>query len=160
MKNIKQWIWIQIFLCAFLTAPLVHADETPTASDDKESFFQKRRQEWEKKIQEVYDQLNLTDEQKKKLEANKAGHRDTMKALFEKMRSYRQALNDELMKPDLNMGHINEIQAQVKTLQAEITDHRLNSILEVRAILTPEQFAKFISLMEKQKMRSKFSEEK
>jgi len=99
----------------------------------------------------IYDKLDLTTEQKKQLEANKVRDREVMKASFEKMKSYRETLKTELMKPELDMVKINNIQSQIKTLQAEMLDNRLNSILKVRKILTPEQFTKFISHVNKRK---------
>ena len=107
----------------------------------------------EKRNQEIYTQLSLTDEQKKQLEDNKQKNREKRKALFEKMRSYKDALNKELMKSNLDVNKINVIQAQFKVLQSQMTDERLNSILEVRRILTPEQFAKFVLLMDQHKRK-------
>lgn len=103
------------------------------------------------KSQEIYNQLNLTDDQKKLLEASRAKNKEGMKALFEKMKSCRDALNSELIKPNLNMAKIDEINSQLKAAQAQLIDERLASIIEVRKILTVEQFAKFLLLNEKRK---------
>ena len=96
-------------------------------------------------------ELNLTDQQKKQLEENKSKNMELMKATFEKIKSSREALKAELMKPQLDMKKINDAQAQIKALQAQMTDNHLNSILEVRKILSREQFEKFISIMDKHK---------
>lgn len=108
----------------------------------------------EKKFDEFFGQLNLTEEQKQQLKENKASHREKNKSSFEQAKSYREAMKNELMKPELDMSKIYEIHSQLKTLHAQMADDRLSSILEVRKILTPEQFSKFISLMEER--RSKF----
>ena len=156
--DLRKFIFIFIPLCSLFAMPVVHAN-SDTASE-RSSFSRERQERMEKKIQEIYNQLNLTDEQKKQLEDNKLKHQETRRASFEKMRSYKDALNQELMKADLDMNKINEIQSQLKALQSEMADARLNSILEVRKILTPEQFAKFISLMEKHKREESSAEEK
>jgi len=101
------------------------------------------------RIQEIYSQLNLTDDQKKRLEANKQQHRAIMGNTRQEMKTDKESLQQELMKPQLNMPKINQIHNQVKSLQDQMEDGKLSSILAVRAILTPEQFSKFVSLMHK-----------
>ena len=102
-------------------------------------------------IQEIFNQLNLTDDQKKQLDANKQQHRAIMQGSHQEMKTNREAFLHELMKAQLDMPKINKIHNQIKSLQSRMEDNRLNSILAVRAILTPEQFSKFISLMHKHK---------
>ena len=143
MKNFKNFAVVCMVVSGFLIAPVVHADEG-----------------WKGMHEKIYAQLKLTDEQKKKLEDNKTKHHGQKEGTFKKMRSLREALKQELMKPALDMNKINEIQAQIKASQAQMADDRLNHILEVRAILTAEQFAKFTALMEKRKHGSQGKEEK
>lgn len=99
----------------------------------------------------IFKELNLTAEQKKLLDENKAGHREAAKGLFEETKKYRDALSQEIEKPAVDMNKINQIQSQLKALQGKMADERLSSILEVKKILTPEQFAKFSSSMKRQK---------
>ncbi len=143
MKDLKNFAVACMVVSGFLAAPVVHADEG-----------------WKGVHEKIYAQLKLTDEQKKKLEDNKAKHHEQKGGAFKKMRSLREALKQELMKPALDMNKINDIQAQIKAFQAQMADDRLNHILEVRGILTAEQFAKFNALMEKHKQGSKQREEK
>ena len=119
-----------------------------------------KHERMEKKAQEIYAKLGLTDQQKKQLEDNRQKNRDQKKALFEKMHSLKEALNEELMKPSLDMGKVGEVQAQTKALQAQMSDARVNSVLEVRKILTPEQFVKFSSLMKKHRSESGWGQKK
>ena len=44
------------------------------------------------------------------------------------------------MKPRLDTPKINAVHDQIKSLQNQMEDGKLSSILAVRAILTPEQF--------------------
>ena len=103
------------------------------------------------RIQEIYSQLNLTDEQKKQLEVNKEQHRAIMQSARQEMKIEREAFQQELMKGQLDLPKINKIHNQIKSLQSRMEDDRLSSILAVRAILTPEQFLKFVNLMHKHK---------
>ena len=99
------------------------------------------------RIQEIYSQLNLSDSQKKLLEANKQQHREKVKSLHQEMKIEKEALHGELMKSQLDMLKINGLHGQIKALQSQMEDVRLGSILAVRTILTPEQFSKFVGLM-------------
>ena len=69
------------------------------------------------RIQEIYSQLNLTDDQKKQLEANKQQHRAKMESARQEMKTNKEALQEELMKPQLDMPKINAIHEQIKALQ-------------------------------------------
>ena len=132
-----------VVICGLVLLPVIgaHGEE---ASFPRHEAFSKKRAEWRKeKGQEIFAQLNLTEEQKQQLKKNRSNHREKMKASFEQMRSYKQALRQELMKAELDMGKINQIQSQTKALQGQMADERLESILEVRKVLTPEQFAQF-----------------
>ena len=158
ISNLCYSILVCIVITGIFTVPYVYAGELNPKGGEDFSKFKDMHQRMEKKVQEIYDQLNLTDEQKKQLESNKLKNKDSRKSGFENMRSLKETLNQELMKPDLDMNKINEIQAQMKSYQSQMGDERLNSILEVRKILTPEQFSKFLTLMEKNR-HDKFSGE-
>ena len=119
------------------------------------AYAQEKRPEHAKKM---FEQLNLSDKQKQAMEANKAAHRGKMKQNLEKIKALKEELSTELIKPKLEMGKVNALQKQFKALQAQLADDRLNSILEVRKILTPDQFAKFISLVKEHEKRYHFKE--
>lgn len=148
--DFKKILCALVFFSGLLVTQLIYAENPGNSTNEKTGDLHKRHA-WEEKTREIYSQLNLTDEQKNQLEENKKNNRDQKKALYDQMRSLKDALNQELMKPELNMDKVNEIRSQVKALQTQISDDRLNSILEVRKILTPEQFTKFNSLMEERK---------
>ena len=157
--SLRMWICILILALSFSAAPAAQANDKSNVASDHSHFFRKRGEDMWKKIQEIYNQLDLTEDQRKLLEDNKSQSREQMKTSFGKKRSLRESLRQELMKPNLDMNKINDLQSQLKTNHSEMTDHRLNSILEVRKILSPEQFAKFLSLLEDYK-RERFLEEK
>jgi Spy/CpxP family protein refolding chaperone len=131
------------------------------------------RGKWSEKMEAKRDgffkELGLNEEQKKALKANKEKHRQEKKALFEDMHAKMKLIREELQKENLDMGKVNQIQAELKATQAKMLDQRLAHILEVRKILTPEQFKKFSEKMEKsrdsfghgdKKMHKKDKEEK
>ena len=124
---------------------LVQAQNTPGSEGPSQKWHSGQR------IQEIYSQLNLTDDQKKQLEVNKQQHRAKMESARQEIKADKETLKEELMKPRLDMPKINAIHDQIKSLQNQMEDGKLNSILAVRAILTPEQFSKFVNLMHKHK---------
>ena len=103
------------------------------------------------RMHEIFRQLDLTDTQKQALEANKQENRSRIQQARQEMKSIRQSLQQEIMLPELNMARINELHARSKVLMAQMEDEKLNSILSVRTILTPAQFAKFVDLMHRHK---------
>ena len=143
MICLRKLLFVYALILSFLAVPAAYAADNGSTPEKPGSSHK-----WHKKAKEIYSQLNLTDQQKKQIEANKSNDKAQAKALFENIKSNRQALKQELMKPQLDMAKINDLQSQNKTLQAQMIDNRLNSILAVRNILTPEQFSKFLSLMD------------
>jgi len=143
MTKFKKVLFVFIGLYMFAALSLAYAQGGPDTDRDvpKRHFGQQ--------IQKVFDQLNLTDDQKKSLESNKQEHRAKMERNHQEMKANQEALRAELMLPGLNMPKINEIHNKIKALQSQMEDDKLSSILVVRAILTPEQFVKFGALMRK-----------
>ena len=107
----------------------------------------------EMKKQEMYKELGITEEQKKKLEENKDKNRQEMKEMFKAMKEKREALSDEIQKEKIDMAKIVKINTELKDLQGKMSDRKLATILEVRKILTPEQFKKFSAKMDDHKKK-------
>ena len=131
--------WSRLAVCSLLCAALV----VPVWAEKEYAEQQGPGGRFKK----MYSRLNLTGEQRQAMEKNKAEHREKMKADFEKVKALKEELNAELMKPKLDMGKIGSLQKQFKALQGKLADDRLGSVLAVRKILTPEQFAKFVKTM-------------
>lgn len=110
------------------------------------------REEMRAKMQEVFKQLNLSPEQEEQLQAHRKNHRGQTGEFRESLRAKRETLRNELQKEELNMGEIYKIHDELKGLHSKKADHRLEGILEVRKILTAEQFRKFCEL--RKEMRS------
>ncbi|MBF0505127.1 MAG: Spy/CpxP family protein refolding chaperone [Candidatus Omnitrophica bacterium] len=146
MTKLKRVLLSGFFLSVLSTACLVQADN-PSQADSL-----KTAKHGGVGIQEIFSQLNLTEPQKKQLEDNKTKHRNKMKIARQQREAYSKDLQQELMKPQLDMNKINDIHNQLKAQESKIADERLDSILTVRAILTSQQFSEFLSLMNKHKL--------
>lgn len=92
--------------------------------------------------EEMKKELGLTAEQDKKLEANKEAHRTEAKALHDAMKAKKDELKAAIAKPETTRAQVEPIVGELKALEAQMTDKRIDGIFAVKAILTPEQFAK------------------
>jgi Spy/CpxP family protein refolding chaperone len=106
-----------------------------------------------KKDEAVAKILNLTDEQKKQLENIRTKQKEGMKTVFEQMKSNREALDQEIIRPAPDMNKINELQNQLKVTQAQMIDSKLNAKLEIKKVLNHEQFVGLMTLERERKFR-------
>jgi len=118
-----------------------------TAPDPRNEKAFNRRMEAEQ--QQLYRELGLTEGQKKMLQENRNKHREKARALFAQARDKMDLIRQELQEDELDMERIYRINNELKNLQAQMFDDRLEDILEVRKILTPEQFEEFDAKMKK-----------
>ena len=96
--------------------------------------------------------LNLSEDQEKQLKDIRQKQKEAMKSIFEQMKSNREAFEAEIVKATPDMSKINDIQTQIKTIQSQMVDNHLNSILEIKKIMTPEQFAGYMALEKEEEM--------
>ncbi len=99
----------------------------------------------------IFKELNLTAEQSAKLAQNRQAQRQEMLALRSAMKEKQEKLQQELKNPAATKATVEPLVTEIKSLQAQLIDHRVNGIFAVKEILTPEQFAKFQQLTEKRK---------
>ena len=103
----------------------------------------------------IMNQLNLTDEQKEKLKANKQEHREEIKQMQGYLKDHRQSLKEELESPDADKNRINNIITEMKETEGKLMYLRTVGILETKEILTPEQFEKLQSFHKQAKQKRK-----
>lgn len=94
-------------------------------------------------FKEISKELNLTPEQEEELKNHKALRREEMKELRKRIDEAKEELGKELEKQEFDMDRINQLNSELKAAQSEKQDYSLNSILDVRKILTPEQYKRF-----------------
>ena len=131
------------FKCAIIVLGLLMC--LPSAYAGKERDPAKKQAN----IQKVLQQLNLTNEQNEKLKEHRIKHRQKAKQLSEDIQVKRKKLAEELQKSEPDTKKVKQIHSELKKLKAIKADHRLEGILEVRKILTTEQYSKFIELRRK-----------
>ncbi len=104
------------------------------------------REKMKAKMLEVFKQLDLSPEQEKQLQAHRKNHRGQAGEFHKSLKAKKDAMRNELQKEELNMEEIYKIHNELKSMLSQKADHRLEGILEVRKILTAEQFRKFCEL--------------
>ena len=99
----------------------------------------------------IFKELNLTEEQQKMMKQNRTEQRQETEELFKSIKEERAKLQQALQDPSVTKDKVELIVAKIKSLEGEMVDNRVNGIFKVKEILTPEQYAKFNEMMEKQK---------
>ncbi len=103
-------------------------------------------------FREMTKELNLSAEQIHRIEENRRQHMEEGRRLMDEMMRNRDELRRELARVEPDMEKISLAQQRIKLLLAVEEDSRLQGILDLKKILTPEQFAAFNRKME-EKMR-------
>ena len=108
--------------------------------------------------QDFMKELNLSPEQKSQITKQQDMNKEKVSELRDKMRAKRLELKQELEKPTVDTNKINAIIADIKTLMGEQLDFRVNNILAMKQILTPEQFKKLQDMKEGKHKKGKTKE--
>ena len=128
-----------VALSLFLAAPCVFASAMiPSQKDTAVKEDGAARQK-------LYADLKLTKEQEALLAQNRSKRKEETSALFTQMRENMATMRQALEADTLDMQKIQQVNGKLKEIQAKVIDSRLEGILEVRKILTSEQFKKFLT---------------
>ena len=95
---------------------------------------------------------NLTPEQHAKVRAILSAHRSTARPLIEQLRSAQQELGAKLLAPGtVQTGDIEPLLLRISQLRDSLALDSAKAVLEVRAVLTPEQLARAAQTRERLK---------
>ncbi len=140
--NIKQLAYSTGIIVVMLLASNVYSQPTVYNPTGHEAM----REKMQARMLEVLKQLDLSPEQEKQLKTQRNKHREQKKEMHENIKAKRDEMKTELQKQELNMAKINKINSELKSIKSINADYKLEGILEVRSILTTEQFTKFMEL--------------
>jgi len=107
------------------------------------------QQRGDKQKEHILKELNLTPEQQQKLEENRKAQRQEIEKLSVALKEKQAKLKEALKNPAVTKVTVEPLANEMKSLQAQLVDHRINGIFAVKEILTPEQFVKFQQMIEK-----------
>jgi Spy/CpxP family protein refolding chaperone len=101
----------------------------------------------------IIEQLELNQEQTKKLQDQKQAQKIVMQEKFLEIKKLHNELDQEFLKPEPNEVRIKILVGEIKNIQAEIADKHFEGLFALREVLTQEQFKKMVTL--RQEMRGK-----
>ena len=135
-----------IYSLGIVGAMLLSSNVYSQSPEDRFNRLGEIRENIKARMLEAFKQLDLSPEQKKQLQTHRSNHREQAGEFRENLRAKKEAIRNELQKEELNVENIYKIHNEFKSLLSEKADHRLEGILEVRKILTAEQFRTFREL--------------
>ncbi len=96
----------------------------------------------------LIEQLNLTEDQKQKLSTIRQKYQDRLQSLREQIKTKHQELSN-MMAGNASVAQIRSQHQEILNLREQMGNIRLESMLEMREVLTPEQRTEFSQLMQK-----------
>ena len=105
----------------------------------------------EAEIDRLHQEIGLSAEQEAVLKKYRQEHRDQIHDLHGEIRDARNQIKEELQKTQFDPERVKALHEKIKSLKVQLEDKRLEGIMEVRGVLSPEQFARFMEIKEKYK---------
>jgi Spy/CpxP family protein refolding chaperone len=90
----------------------------------------------------IAKELNITDEQKDKLNEMMKEDMSRKKELRQVIRQKMEAIDEELLKENVDMNVINQLATEIQQTSADISKINIESKLKVRSVLSFEQYTK------------------
>lgn len=141
MKNAIKTIIGVIVILALAAGPAFAEGMGGCAAGHAKGCFKEKKEA-------VFKELNLTPEQDKLLKEAKAAHRTEMEELGKALKAKRDALQNALSAPGVTRKQVEPIASEIKSLEAQMVDRRIDGILKIKEILTPEQYQKLQGMKE------------
>jgi Spy/CpxP family protein refolding chaperone len=134
----RTWLFIVVTLVALQTGARAQAPKKATEQKANAPAAQTAAQQ-----AGLFGDLNLTQQQKDKLAADRKQNQEKLRQLREQLRTRRQELNSELNKTPLDKKKIARLAADITRITGQVLDVRIQSAIALKETLTKEQFARF-----------------
>lgn len=145
----KRGMWLVVIVIAAMvcsTAVSYAGGAKPDAQDETKHAA---------RFEKMTKDLGLAPDQKAALEKDRNEFMAKAKDLREKIREVRTSLKSELDKAATDMAKVNGLVADLKNLIGQQIQYRIDKVMAMKKILTPEQFTKMKSTMESRKKEFK-----
>ncbi len=109
-----------------------------------------------KMIDKMFNGLDLTIGQREELKDYFRKAEKGRKEIKARIRSVRKSLHKELGKPGPAPAKLDVLVDMLKEASVDSVDHRVNSMMRLREILTPEQYKRFMEKREHRRSGKKF----
>lgn len=96
----------------------------------------------EERMKNLNKELELTAEQQGQIKKQRNEQRKKNKQLGDKLRVKKTQLREELEKQDIDKSKVSGLVAEIKTLLGNQLEQRVENVLSMKEMLTPEQFKK------------------
>ena len=94
------------------------------------------------RLHKLSEELGLTDEQKQKLKDIRQQETEASKAKREVLKTARKALGDALTAQDSTPAQLTALNEKLAQAKLDVMRAQFSKLLEMRAVLTPEQLSK------------------
>jgi Spy/CpxP family protein refolding chaperone len=138
---------VMVVLSVFLAAGTVEAATKKPAAAGGSSKVELFKAEAEK----VMNEMNLPLAKKARLKVIGDEFLGRERSINTALRAKKANLKKELEKDDPSRAEADRLSGEIKALQSEQLDNRVENVFRVREILTPEQYRQFKELREKRK---------
>jgi periplasmic protein CpxP/Spy len=105
-----------------------------------------QEKEGENKREKMFQQLNLSVDQQAQIKSIMEQSKTSNQGLRQQVKAARDQLKTLMVSSDASDDAIRQAHQQVQTLGQQMGDQRFDSMLKVRAVLTPEQRTKLAEL--------------
>jgi Spy/CpxP family protein refolding chaperone len=145
-------LMILSFAAFFLVLPGLQARESSLGKRNRshKDYAERSQERKQKFIDDLSQELNLSDEQKQALETRFQENRLQMNSLFKEMKAAKEDLKITLDKEGDNTKEVKAATAKLKETQSKMIDARVEGITNLKSILTAEQFKELRDLKERQ----------
>lgn len=122
---------------------------------DWKNATEEQKAEWKAKKEErhgkMMEELGLSEEQKAAMDAIKTKHKEQRGSKKGQMKESRRVLKDLLDDPNSSTADIQAAATKLKEEQNKAVDARIAHTLEIKKILSPEQYHKMKDMREQRK---------
>ncbi|HEX3036753.1 MAG TPA: periplasmic heavy metal sensor [Thermodesulfobacteriota bacterium] len=101
------------------------------------------------KNQKIVDELELTNRQVDRIEEIFSSHKSKMLELHSKLRKKDEELSKKARNPNSTREEILQLTDEVENIKGELRDIRVDMLLRIRDVLSPQQRAKLQEIQEK-----------
>lgn len=136
----KKSLWTPVLALALLAAPAA----MPAMADPGGRGAHPGKAEHH--MNRMFGQLNLTADQKSRMQAIRAKNRDANKAAHASLGKKWQELSALMRSASSTRDQALSKQREINALQAQLAESRVSTWFEMRAILTPEQLKQLESI--------------
>ena len=108
----------------------------------------------------MFDQLNLSAEQKQKMQGVRDRYKEQVSQRMQAFRQARQELETMMSSPTANVSQMRDKHRQIMGLRQQLEEVQFESTLAMREVLTPEQRTQLSQMMQQRREAAKTQKQK